>query len=295
MTHVSGFLVLDKPAGITSRDAVNRVQRWFPGGTRVGHAGTLDPLATGVLVIAVGRATRLIEYVQEMEKEYHAVFVLGATSVTDDAQGPITPVLGASVPTREEIEGALSTLVGVIEQVPPRFSAMKVEGRRAHKLARCGQTVDLTPRRVVIHEIKLLRYEHPAVEVQVRCGKGTYIRALARDLGQMLGCGGYVRTLRRTRVGRFVCAESAARMLDLPECPPLLPLQVGLPEQTLALEDDALARLEVGQSVPVAPDRIPSVPSDLAVFDRAGHFHLIGAWDEQKAVLRPIKVFKDAE
>src|SRR5262249_20271286 len=150
-----GFLVIDKPAGITSRDAVDRAQGWFPRGTKLGHTGTLDPLATGVLVLAVGRGARLTEYVQQMDKTYHAGVVLGARSDTDDAAGNIPPVDGAAVPERAAVEGVLAEFVGEIDQVPPAYSAAKVTGRRAYALARQGEEVNLRPRKVRVYGIDL--------------------------------------------------------------------------------------------------------------------------------------------
>src|ERR1043166_4448316 len=179
-----GLLVVDKPGGITSRDAVDRAQRWFPKGTRIGHTGTLDPLATGVLVLCIGSATRLTEYVQRMAKTYRAGIVLGARSDTDDADGAITPVSDIRTPAAGEVQAALAAFVGNIAQVPPAFSAAKLGGRRAYDLARRGQDVSLAPRTVTIHGIDLLSYGFPQLEIEVRCGKGTYVRSLARDLGE---------------------------------------------------------------------------------------------------------------
>ncbi len=208
----SGFLILDKPLGMTSRGAVDCCAQWFPRRARLGHTGTLDPLATGILVIAVGLGTRLTDYVQRMAKTYRAGIRLGARSDTDDAEGTIIAQEGAAPLERAAVDEALQTFVGAIAQVPPAYSAVKVEGRRAYALARRGAEVELTPRQVRIDAISLLRYEYPDLDVEVRCGKGTYIRALARDLGERLGCGAYVQSLRRTRVGPF--DESAALTLD---------------------------------------------------------------------------------
>src|SRR5438105_1078430 len=194
---MNGLLVIDKPSGMTSRDVVNRVQRWFPRKTKLGHTGTLDPLATGVLVVCVGNATRLAEYVQRMPKTYSATIVLGARSDTDDADGTVTPAPGIAAPPLRQLRDALGAFVGTIAQVPPQFSAAKVTGRRAYALARRGKDVALTARPVTEHAIDLLRYEYPLLELEVRCGKGTYIRALARDLGERLDCGGYIQALRR--------------------------------------------------------------------------------------------------
>src|SRR5258708_30939522 len=176
---VHGLLVLDKPGGMTSRDAVNVVQRGFPRKTKIGHTGTLGPLATGVLVVCLGHATRLAEYVQAMPKTYRSTFALGATSDTDDADGTLTTVHRAQIPTEETIRRALASFFGEIDQVPPVFSAAKIEGMRAYELAREGADVDLKPRRVTVYGIDVLRYAWPRLDVEVRCGKGTYIRSLA--------------------------------------------------------------------------------------------------------------------
>jgi tRNA pseudouridine55 synthase len=204
---MNGLLVIDKHSGMTSRDVVNRVQRWFPRKTKIGHTGTLDPLATGVLVVCVGAATRLADYVQAMGKSYASRFRLGVTSTTDDADGDVTETPVATPPTREQIDASLAKFVGTIEQVPPAVSALKVEGRRAHDLVRKGEEVQLAARTVRIDAIRVTGYEWPWLDVEVDCGKGTYIRSIARDLGAALGCGGLVQSLRRTRVGPFTAEQ----------------------------------------------------------------------------------------
>lgn len=211
---MNGWLVIDKPAGMTSRDAVNRVQRTIPRQTKIGHTGTLDPLATGVLVLCVGAATKLADRVQAMGKVYESRFRLGATADTDDADGAVTLTVGAVPPSEEDIRRSLLKFVGVIEQLPPAYSALKVEGRRAHALARSGQAVELKPRPVRVDSIELLGYEWPFLAVRIACGKGTYIRSIARDLGQELGVGGLVATLRRTRVGPFSVEQAVSPDLD---------------------------------------------------------------------------------
>jgi tRNA pseudouridine55 synthase len=204
---MNGLLVIDKPGGVTSRDAVNRAQRWLPKGAKVGHTGTLDPLATGVLVLCVGAATRLADLIQGMGKTYRSRFRLGARSDTDDADGAVTPTPDAAPPGEAALRDALATFVGEIEQVPPAYSAIKLGGRRAHDLARGGKVVSLAPRPVRVDAIRLLVYAWPFADVEIDCGKGTYIRAIARDLGVRLGCGGLVETLRRTRVGPFTAEQ----------------------------------------------------------------------------------------
>ncbi len=208
-----GLLVLDKGGGVTSRDAVNAALRWFPRGTRIGHTGTLDPLATGVLVLCLGAATRLTEYVQRMGKTYRAGVRLGARSDTDDADGMVTTV-NAAAPDAATVTACLAGFVGDIEQTPPAYSAAKVAGRRAYDLARQGQDVDLRPRRVHVYGIDVCRYDYPHLELEVRCGKGTYIRSLARDLGARLGCGALIQTLRRTRVGPFTTDDAVPMDAD---------------------------------------------------------------------------------
>src|SRR3954447_7456527 len=195
-----GFLNLDKPVGLTSHDVVARVRR-IVGQKRVGHGGTLDPAASGVLPVGLGEATRLLEYLVDGRKRYQAVVELGRTTTTDDAEGDT--VLLRPIPDVDEavLRTMLASLTGTIEQVPPMYSALLVEGRRLYDLARKGVTLDLEARSVEIDQIDLVQWERPRLTIDVICGKGTYIRALARDLGEQLGCGAHLCALRRTAVG----------------------------------------------------------------------------------------------
>jgi tRNA pseudouridine55 synthase len=248
---MNGLLVLDKPGGMTSRDAVNRVQKWFPRKTKIGHTGTLDPLATGVLVVCVGAATRLAGYVQAMGKSYASRFRLGATSTTDDADGEVTETSAPPVPTRAQVDAALARFVGSIEQLPPVVSALKIDGRRAHDLARQGKDVQLVARPVRIDAIRVTGFEWPWLDVEVDCGKGTYIRSIARDLGAALGCGGLVQTLRRTRIGCYLVEDAVTLDLD-PQavCDHLVPLASALAALPVArISTDALIRFRQGQAV----------------------------------------------
>ena len=204
---MNGFLVIDKSAGMTSRHCVNLVQRWFPRRTKIGHTGTLDPLATGVLVLCIGTATKLADRVQAMPKQYETRMRLGATSNTDDADGDVVESSAPTVPTRDELESTLARFIGEIEQLPPQFSALKVGGVRAYASARQGIEVALKPRIVRVDAIVLLHYEWPWLDLRIDCGKGTYIRSIARDLGMLFGVGGLVQTLRRTRVGPFASEQ----------------------------------------------------------------------------------------
>jgi tRNA pseudouridine55 synthase len=296
-SEYQGLLVLDKPGGITSRKALDRAQRWFPRGTRIGHTGTLDPLATGVLVLCLGPATRLTEYVQRMRKTYRAGLRLGARSDTDDADGTITPVEGAAPPDPAALAAAVNGLVGTIEQVPPSYSAAKVTGQRAYDLAREGREVSLAARPVTIYGIDLVSYAYPHLALEVRCGKGTYIRSLARDLGQRLGCGALVQTLRRTRVGPFAVEEAVTLDTDAETARarvrPLALALVELPRVTLRPAE--LKRLCNGQAVPLADGSIPSSAEEtveVAVFDAADQPIAIAAVDPAQGVLRPAKVLR---
>jgi tRNA pseudouridine55 synthase len=284
--RLDGLLVLDKPGGLTSRDAVDRAQRWLPRGTRVGHTGTLDPLATGVLVLCLGQATRLAEYVQGMAKTYRSTFRLGARSDSDDADGTVTAVPDARPPSEEEVRAALAAFVGVIAQVPPAYSAAKVTGRRAYDLARGGREVTLAPRDVRVYGIDVLSYAWPLLEVEVRCGKGTYVRSLARDLGERLGCGGLVQALRRRRVGPFTVEEAVPLDADADRAlaalrPPAEAL-ADLPK--LTLDAGQVRRLRAGQAVPWPGGD----GTEAAALDAAGA--LVAVVRRERGRLRPAKV-----
>jgi tRNA pseudouridine55 synthase len=210
-----GLVVVDKPAGITSHDAVSRCRRIFAT-RKVGHAGTLDPMATGVLIIGVERATKILGLIAGEAKSYAATIRLGQSTSTDDADGEVVRTVDAEAITDEAIAAAVAALRGEIEQVPSSVSAIKVGGQRAYKLAREGQAIELAARRVRIERFDVLgvrRFDGVAdVDVAVDCSSGTYIRALARDVGAALGVGGHLTALRRTRVGRFGLDQ--ARTLD---------------------------------------------------------------------------------
>ncbi len=203
-----GFLNIDKPAGMTSHDVVARIRRAAQQ-KRVGHAGTLDPAATGVLVVALGNATRLIEYVQDAtSKRYLATVRLGVTTTTDDAEGEVLAT--AAVPPLDQaaLERALTSLRGEIMQVPPMYSALHHQGRRLHELARAGIVVERAARPVTIERLELLDWSAPLLTLDIMCSKGTYIRSLARDLGDSLGCGAHLQALRRTMVGTFLIGDA---------------------------------------------------------------------------------------
>jgi tRNA pseudouridine55 synthase len=207
---LQGVLNVDKPAGVSSARVVSRVKRLLPRGTKIGHAGTLDPFATGVLLLLVGKATKLCERLMDEPKQYEATVKLGATTPTDDPESLETPTPGATPVTIEALQTALASLVGDVIQRPPAFSALKVGGRRAYDLARDGQAVELKPRTVRIYGIELLDYAWPLVRVRIDCGRGTYVRAIARDVGELLRVGGHLTQLRRTRVGPFHASDAVS-------------------------------------------------------------------------------------
>ncbi len=251
---VHGFLNIDKPAGMTSHDVVARMRR-AARQKRVGHAGTLDPAATGVLVVALGAATRLIEYVQEATaKRYRAVVRLGATTTTDDAEGEV--LLTAPVPDLDavEIERALNQFRGAIEQVPPMYAALHHEGRRLHELARAGVVVERAARMVTIDRLALLEWSPPLLVLDVMCSKGTYIRALGRDLGEALGCGAHLHELRRTAVGPFL-VEHATPLAFIEKYPQNIMSTLCEPEVAVAdwpavsLSDEQARRVRNGQTI----------------------------------------------
>lgn len=198
-----GVLNLHKPDGVTSRDVVNVVQRRIRP-VKTGHAGTLDPMATGVLLVCVGKATKLISLLQQSPKTYEADFDFGVRSDTDDSTGEIEEVAITTQPPDESIlQQVISDFVGTIEQVPPAYSAVKVDGRRAYTKARRGDSFELRAKQVSVHSIDLIRFEWPRATFRIVCGSGTYIRSIARDMGKSLGCGGLMSRLVRTQIGQF--------------------------------------------------------------------------------------------
>jgi tRNA pseudouridine55 synthase len=207
---MDGVINLDKPAGMSSAAAVDRVKRLFPGKTKVGHAGTLDPFATGVLLILVGRATKLSESLMNQPKRYETTVKLGANTETDDLESPESPLDGATEPTRQAIDLAIQAMIGTVLQRPPAYSAMKIAGWRAYDLARSGKPVELTPRPVRIDAIEVIEWNWPLLRLSIECGRGTYIRSMARDLGEVLKTGGYLTQLRRTKVGQFTAKTAVS-------------------------------------------------------------------------------------
>lgn len=204
---ISGALVVDKPVGMTSHDVVQAIRNGT-GLRRAGHTGTLDPRASGVLVILVGPAVRLSEYVSASDKRYQAIIRLGGSTDTFDAEGQVTLSKDPLTVTEAQFEEALKTYIGEIEQTPPPYSAVKVQGRKAYEMARQGEEVELAPRKITVHHLEVLEWTPPEVVIDVHCSSGTYVRSLANDLGIKLGCGAYLVGLRRTKSGRFSLRDS---------------------------------------------------------------------------------------
>ena len=302
---LSGALLIDKPADLTSHDVVARVRK-IVNQKRVGHTGTLDPFATGLLIIVLGPATRLIEYTHLLPKTYLAEFTLGATSDTDDSTGAIKtfPSLRRRGSFAEgedgvvKIKTTLQNFTGQITQTPPAYSAIKINGRRAYAIARAkasgvGESPRLSPRQVTIHKIKLLAYKYPKINLLITCGTGTYIRALARDLGQSLQTGAYCSQLRRTQIGTFHIKQ--ALTLDQlstglsPSCA-LAPesLVSHLPKTTLTALN--VAKLQAGQSIELPREELNRLPLQhpIAVFNPQNQ--LISISQISPPLLQPRKI-----
>ncbi|HWV27445.1 MAG TPA: tRNA pseudouridine(55) synthase TruB [Aeromicrobium sp.] len=286
---VSGLVIVDKPAGWTSHDVVGRVRR-LAGTRKVGHSGTLDPMATGVLVLGVNRATRLLGHLTSADKEYLATIRLGQATVTDDAEGEVTASTPAAV-ERSDIEAAVVPLTGDIEQVPSAVSAIKVDGVRSYARVRSGESVRLKARpvRVSTFEVGDVRTHDDVTDVDVRvvCSSGTYVRALARDLGDALGVGGHLTKLRRIRVGGYGL-DRAHTLESLAEQLVVLDLDTavrdGFPSVDLTAEQAAAVRY--GRPLPDL--RVPK-GHPTAVFDPDGHF--LALYEQKVASARPVAVF----
>ena len=290
-------MVVDKPSGPTSSDVVNKVRRLF-NAQKAGHAGTLDPLATGILPVALGEATKTVPFVIDATKSYRFTIRFGLATATGDAEGEVT-ARSPHRPSDGEIEAAFAGFRGLIEQVPPAFSAIKVDGKRAYARARAGESVTLKPRPVTIHDITFVSRPDPDhAELEISCSKGTYVRSLARDLALALGTVGHVSALRRTRHGPF--CEAAAIPLDklsaLGHIAPapgsgahLLPLETALddiPAQAVSGED--AARLRKGQGVLLRGRDAPILTGSVLATHRGNPVALT---EYRQGELRPLRVF----
>jgi len=289
----TGILVLNKPSGITSRKLVDRVAR-LVSRAKVGHAGTLDPLATGILIVCVGPATRLVANLQDMPKTYRTIVRLGARSDTLDADGQIEIEPSPRIPSLAEITAALMPLTGDVDQRPPAYSALKIQGKRAYELARAGRILELAPRRVRIDRIDVLRYEWPHLELEIDCGGGTYIRSIARDIGETLGCGAFVATLVRTRTGPFTLEEAIEPALLSTETitrnlRPAIDAVAGT--QRLMLDTVQVEAVAAGRRLcPQDLGTVPFAAGPVALLNPEGVLIALGEFDAAQRMIQPRKV-----
>lgn len=295
---INGWLILDKPRGLTSNQALGRLKRLY-NPKKAGHAGTLDPLATGVLPIAFGEATKTVAHVVDCEKTYDFTIRWGIETDSDDAEGQPVRTSGER-PAREAIEAALPAFIGDIMQVPPCYSAIKVEGERAYDLARDGETVELTPRPVSVYELEIEEAISPELTRLIcACGKGTYVRSIARDLGRALGCYGHIAALRRSSVGPFD-EENAISLEKLEQfsnsadgysalMSAIIPVETaldGIP--ALAVSGDDAARLKRGQSILIRGGNAPILKGPIYATSRGV---LVAIGEVERGEMHPIRVF----
>ncbi|MCD4699446.1 MAG: tRNA pseudouridine(55) synthase TruB [Phycisphaerae bacterium] len=289
-----GFLNIWKPPGPSSFDMIRQVRRCVGRREKIGHAGTLDPLAEGILVLCLGQATRLVDLVHSYPKHYATLARLGATSTTDDAEGQISQIdVNSPPPALKQVEQILRQFTGVIEQVPPAFSAVKVAGRRAYKIARSGRTPDLAAKKVTIHSLEIIEYEYPRLRLRVSCGSGTYIRSLVRDIGDKLGVGGYCEEIIRESVGPFgadravrpeqINADNIERFL-------ISPVEAVPPEARITLTDEQARELAHGRAIDFSgkPDSREKL---LGAVNQNGDLIGLTRPDQTTGQLRPEKVF----
>jgi len=290
---MDGILVIDKPPGWTSHDVVGRI-RQLTHQKKVGHAGTLDPMATGVLLVCLGRATRVSEYLMASDKTYRAVMRLGVETDTYDADGEVVATLPVNV-NESDLRRALDKFAGAIDQVPPMYSALKLAGKPLYKLARKGIEVDRRPRRVTIHDITLRAWQSPDATIDVRCSPGTYVRSLAHDLGAALECGAHLAALTRLSSGSFT-VEEAVTLADLEGLPDLRglvrPMDAALQDlPAVTLDADAAQRVLMGHSISLSGLDGSSL---CRVYDTNARFLAIMEYDPAAQLLRPKKVLAEA-
>lgn len=299
-----GILNINKEAGRTSRDEVNVVQRLVRP-VKVGHAGTLDPMATGVLLVCIGGATKLISLLQQAPKVYVAEFQFGRTSNTDDSTGEVVEVPDAPEIDEATFQDALPEFTGEISQVPPQFSAVKVDGQRAYTKARSGEAMELRAKTVRVDSIRVLLFNWPNVVVRIQCGSGTYIRSIARDLGEKLGCGGLMSALERTAIGQMKSREGIKTpSLDLEALDgSLLNPLVALPHLIhYPCDDQDVEALKTGRFIRFHPGRLieqpdgPSLEEGLSqpiclVDSRGRHLLALAEYQESKGIVQPRNVF----
>lgn len=283
-----GILNCNKPVGMTSRDLVNIIQRRLRP-LKVGHAGTLDPLASGVLLVAVGPAVRLVPYLQQQSKQYAACFRLGQSSATGDLEGPLVDHPELPQPTAAQLQAAIEAQTGAIQQVPPDFSAVKIQGRRACDLVRAGQAVQLQPRTVQIHRIDQEHYAYPDLALRITCGSGTYIRSLGVDIAAGCGTTAVMTSLVRTAIGAFRLEQAIAldQLREGPLAPHLAPPATAVAQLAQVQLDDAEAEaIGHGKTIPLTID---SDQPEVAALDRQGQLRAILVRRDDR--WRPRRVF----
>lgn len=294
--RLHGIVVVDKPAGWTSHNVVARLRRLL-GERQIGHGGTLDPAATGVLPLAVGDATKVVEYLSDAAKTYLADVTLGVETDSHDLDGHVVRVIPADHIQQADIESALKQFQGPIDQIPPMHSALKMGGRRLYDLARAGLSVDRPARQVIIYELKLMAWSPPTVTLCIDCSKGTYIRSIARDLGDVLGVGAYLSNLVRVRTGPFSLADAwtlaeleATDLIDGWPSIAIHPDEVTRDQSALLLGAEATAVWRNGGSL----RGTDPVAGPVRVYDPEGEWLGVGRYDDQTASWRPVKVIRMA-
>ena len=297
MSHINGIINIDKPSGITSMDVVRKI-RSASGVKKVGHGGTLDPLATGVIPVAIGKATRLLEYFLMSNKSYIARIHFGETTDTFDSEGEIIstnvdPPLDINV-----IEKTMNSFRGEIEQTPPPFSAIKKNGRRLYDLARRGLDTCIEPRNVTVNEIKIINYEPPILDLFIRCGKGFYVRSLANDLGKILGCGGYLNDLKRTSLGNFEISKSillakAISNIENGDTSKIIqPIETCVGNfERVNLSPEETTNIKNGQKIPYTLDSSIEKGSLASAFSPKGDLAAIIMFEDKSREWKPVKVF----
>lgn len=299
---LSGFINIEKPVGLTSADVVRHVKKTMKSSVKVGHAGTLDPFATGVLLILIGSTTRLAQYVHLLPKTYHVEAVLGSTSDTDDVTGKIIDHHPTAVPTREKIEKVAKKFIGEIKQTPPIYSAVKYQGKKLYQLARAGSVTEAEHkagergRLVTITKLMIEKYNYPHLHLTVECGTGTYIRSLVRDIGQRVDTGAYTSRLRRAAIGSFTVEQSVklAQIINLTSIVNNLrsPLALLSHLPHVTLEDANVAKFRNGGAIQHSPPK--NLGSFAAVTDTLEYLIGVATWQPEKSLLLPHTVLPPA-
>ncbi len=297
----NGYINLYKPSGITSMDVLRQIKRITGPRQKLGHAGTLDPLARGVIPVCFGQATRLMDHIVGGVKTYRVEITLGVTTTTYDAEGGVVKTGETDTITREMVEDSLKPWIGVVKQTPPMYSALKIDGKRLYKLARAGIEVEREARQVEIHDISIIEFAAPKLVLEVRCGKGTYIRSLAHDVGEALGCGGHVVDLERLLCGGFPAEDSVTleQIEEAGEGPegwqrflfPVDRVLMGL--KSITLDAQAEEHLRHGQAITLGrPETETGYLEERRAYNAEGVFMALVRFDRAANAWKPVKVFQ---